>query len=153
MKIETHQLLIVYSQRCNVSRLYKNFNSIETQQLHIVNFKGVMCHVSTKFSIRLRRNNYILFILIGVMCHVSTKIFNSIETQQLHIVYSHWCNWYVSTKFSIFNSIETHQLHIVNFKGVMCHVSTKFSISISICKYLICMVRQPGLRYSRLVLV
>ena len=66
---------------CHVST--KIFNSIETQQLHIVNFKGVMCHVST-------------------------KIFNSIETQQLHIVYSHRCNWYVSTKifnfqFSTFN--------------------------------------------------
>ena len=92
------------------------------------------------------------------MCHVSTKIFNSIETHQLHIVNFKGVMCHVSTK--IFNSIETQQLHIVNFKGVMCHVSTKFSIFnsqlsnlISICKYLIYMVRQPGLRYSRLVLV
>ena len=29
-----------------------------------------------QFSIRLRRTNYIVFILNGVMCHVSTLIFN-----------------------------------------------------------------------------
>ena len=41
--METHQLHIVYLQRCNVSRLYiifnfqfSTFNSIETHQLHIV---------------------------------------------------------------------------------------------------------------------
>ena len=54
--IETHQLLIVYSQRCNMSRLYQNFqlsifnfqlsifNSIETHQLLIV--YSQMCNMS-----------------------------------------------------------------------------------------------------------
>ena len=59
--IETHQLHIVNFQRCNVSRLYNNF------QFSTFNFQ---------LSIRLRRTNYIVFILNGVMCHVSTIIFN-----------------------------------------------------------------------------
>ena len=64
------------------------FNSIETQQLHIVYF---------------HRCNW----------YVSTLIFNSIETQQLHIVYYHRCNWYVSTiifnfQLSIFNFLEPY---------------------------------------------
>jgi len=66
-----------------------------------------------QLSIRLRRTNYIVFILNGVMCHVSTLIFNfqfstfnSIETHQLHRVYSQWCNvsrLYINFQLSTFN--------------------------------------------------
>ena len=68
------------------------FNSIKTQQLHIVYFH--------------RCNRYVSTLILTFNFQLS--IFNSIETQQLHIVHFHRCNRYVSTlifnfQLSIFN--------------------------------------------------
>ena len=84
-------------------------------------------HISFQLLIRLRRNNYIVFIFIGVIGTSLPKfsIFNSIETQQLHIVYFIGVIGTSLPKFSIFNLIETQQLHRVYFHWCNWYVSTK----------------------------